>query len=92
MGKHGQDALARLLRQLEKRLANYGRVRLYTDATLLEVADGLVMRELALTTSIEKQIIQNIHPTLMLLRKQGGEQLVEELKKRGQAPLLHEEG
>jgi hypothetical protein len=92
IGKHGQDALARLLHQLEKRLANYGRVRLYTDATLLEVADGLVMRELALTTSIEKQVIQHIHPTLMILRKQGGEQLVEELKKRGQAPLLHEEG
>ena len=90
-GKHERDALARLLRQLEKRLANYGRVRLYTDATLLEVADGLAMRELALTTSIEKQVIQNIHPTLMIIRKQGGEQLVEELKKRGQAPLLHEE-
>jgi hypothetical protein len=47
---------------------------------------------MALTTSIEKQIIRHIHPTLMLIRKQGGEQLVEELKKRGQAPLLHEEG
>lgn len=85
-------SLARLLRQLEQRLANYGRVRLYTDATMLEVADGLVMRELVLTTSIEKQIIQHIHPTLMIIRKQGGEQLVEELRKRGQAPLLHEEG
>lgn len=92
-GEQQQDeALTRLLRQLEQRLANYGRVRFYSDATLLEVADGLAMRELALTTSIEKQIIQHIHPTLMLIRKQGGEQLVEELKKRGQAPLLHEEG
>ena len=91
-GNNEQGALARLLFQLEKRLANYGRVRLYTDATLLEVADGLVMRELNLTTSVEKQIIRHIHPTLMILRKQGGEQLVEELKKRGQAPLLHEEG
>jgi hypothetical protein len=90
--EHEQGVLALLLFQLEKRLANYGRVRLYTDATLLEVADGLVMRELALTTSIAKQIIRNIHPTLMILKKQGGEQLVEELKKRGQAPLLHEEG
>ena len=89
-GKREQEA--RLLNQLEKRLANYGRVRLYTDATLLEAADGLVMRELALTTSIERQVIHHIHPTLMILRKQGGEQLVEELKKRGQAPLLHEEG
>jgi hypothetical protein len=92
VGKSGQSTLARLLRQLEKRLANYGRARLYTDATLLEVADALAMRELAVTTSIEKQIIQNIHPTLMILRKQGGEQLVEELKKRGQTPLLHGEG
>lgn len=91
-GKQEHSALARLLHQLEQRLANYGRVRLYTDATLLEVADGLAMRELALTTSIEKQVIHSIHPTLMLIRKQGGEQLVEELKKRGQAPLLHEEG
>ncbi len=91
-GKQEHAALARLLRQLEKRLANYGRVRLYTDATLLEVADGLAMREMALTTSIEKQIIHHIHPTLMIVRKQGGEQLVEELKRRGQAPLLHEEG
>ncbi|HLX56543.1 MAG TPA: hypothetical protein VKR83_05935, partial [Ktedonobacteraceae bacterium] len=86
-----QSPLARLLRRLEKRLANYGRARLYTDVTLLEVADGLVGRELAATTSIEKQIVQTVHPTLMILRKQGGEQLVEELKKRGQTPLLHGE-
>ncbi|GAC1565528.1 MAG: hypothetical protein NVS3B14_03530 [Ktedonobacteraceae bacterium] len=66
-------------------------MRLYTDATLIEVADALAIRELAATTSIEKQIIQTVHPTLMILRKQGGEQLVEELKKRGQAPLLHGE-
>lgn len=91
-GRQEHAALARLLRQLEKRLANYGRVRLYSDATLLEVADGLAMREMALTTSIEKQVIRHIHPTLMIIRKQGGEQLVEELKRRGQAPLLHEEG
>jgi hypothetical protein len=91
-GQQERATLMHLLHQLEQRLANYGRVRLYTDATLLEVADGLTMREMALTTSIEKQIIRHIHPTLMLIRKQGGEQLVEELKKRGQAPLLHEEG
>lgn len=91
-GNQEHTTLARLLRQLEKRLENYGRVRLYTDTTLLEVADGLAMREMALTTSIEKQVIRHIHPTLMIVRKQGGEQLVEELKRRGQAPLLHEEG
>ena len=82
---------AEALHQLERRIANYGRVRLYTDVTLLDVADTLTMRELAATTSIEKQIAHIIHPTLMLLNKQGGEQLIEELKRRGQTPLLHED-
>lgn len=85
-------ALARMLHQLERRVANYGRVRLYAEATLLEVADTLVIRELSATTSLDKQIIRSIHPTLLLLKKQGGELLVEELKGRGQLPLLHEEG
>src|SRR6266702_3931843 len=83
------SSMAAALYQLERRIAHYGRARLYTDVTLLEVADTLTMRELGATTSIEKQIAHRIHPTLVLLNKQGGEQLVEELKRRGQTPLLH---
>ena len=71
------SSMASALYQLERRIAHYGRVRLYTDVTLLEVADTLTMRELGATTSIEKQIAHRIHPTLVLLNKQGGEQLVE---------------
>ena len=85
------SSMASALYQLERRIAHYGRVRLYTDVTLLEVADTLTMRELGATTSIEKQIAHRIHPTLVLLNKQGGEQLVEELKRRSQTPLLHED-
>jgi hypothetical protein len=70
---------------------NYGQVRLYTDMTLLEVADNLTMRELNATTSVEQHIVQPIRPTLLILEKQGGEQVLDELKRRGQAPLVHEE-
>lgn len=80
-----------LLTQLEQRIANYGRVRLYTDCVLLEVADTLVVRELSATTSFDKYIVQAVSPTLMLLKKQGTERLIEELKRRGQVPLVHEE-
>ncbi|MEO8971509.1 MAG: Rho termination factor N-terminal domain-containing protein [Ktedonobacteraceae bacterium] len=91
------DPLSQLLVQLERWTANYGRVRLYTDATLLEVADSMVMRELKATTTLQEQMVQAInplnpiHPMQLLLKKSGAEQLTEELKRRGQTPLLHEE-
>ncbi len=89
-GEKHDDAVALMLRQLEQRLANYGRIRLYSDVTLLEVADTLTLRELTATTSIDRQVIHAIHPTSMILKKQGGEQLIDELKRRGQTPMLHE--
>src|SRR5579885_1706579 len=79
------------LAQLESRIANHGRIRLYTDATLLEVADSAVLRELAAVTSINDAIVRPVHPTLMIVKKQGAEGLIDELKRRGQAPLLHDE-
>jgi len=85
------NSLSHLLVQLERWTANYGRVRLYTEATLLEVADAMVLRELKATTSLQEQVVQTIHPLQLLLKKRGAEQLTEDLKRRGQTPLLHEE-
>ena len=96
-GRRSGDGVARnsfahdLIVSLERRIANYGRVRLYTDASLLEVADTQVKRELSATTSLDKQVVRTISPTLFILKKQGAERLLEDLKRRGQAPLLHEE-
>ncbi len=84
--------LARLLEQLERRIASYGRVRFYTDASLLEAADQQVVRELSATTSLNEQIIRSIHPTLLILKKNAIEDLFDELKRRGQVPLLHDSG
>lgn len=85
------DRLRQLLAQLERWTENYGRVRLYTGVSLLEVADSMVMRELKATTSIQEQVAHAIHPALLILKRQGAAQLTEELKRRGQTPLLHEE-
>ncbi len=79
-----------LLTQLENRIASYGRARLYTDTPLLETADQLVLRELFATTSLDGQIVRPIHPTLHILKKQAVERLIDELKRRGQVPLLHD--
>jgi hypothetical protein len=87
----GQEQWQRLVSQLERWIASYGRVRLYTGVAMLEAADAGVMRELKATTSLEEQIVQSIHPTLLILKKQGAERMVDDLKRRGQSPLLHEE-
>ncbi len=86
---HAPDS-PHLLAQLERRIASYGRVRLYTGASLLEAADQLVLRELNATTSLQEQVVRPIQPTLLLLKRQGIERLIEELKRRGQVPLVHE--
>ncbi len=85
------EDVRRLLAGLESRLASYGRVRLYTDVSLLQTADAGVMQQLSAITSLEEQAIRPIQPSLLLLKKTGVDRLLEELKRRGQAPLLHEE-
>ena len=86
-----QNTHPELLAQLERWIRNYGRTRIYTGVTLLETADTVVMRELSATTSLDTQVVQTIHPTLALLDSVGAEQVIEELKRRGQTPLLHAE-
>jgi hypothetical protein len=88
---HEDTPLARLIERLERRVGSYGHVRLYSDAALLEVADSLVLRELQATTSVDEQVVRALSPTLLLLRKQGAERITEDLKRRGQTPLLHDD-
>ncbi len=83
-------SLVHLLTQLERRIASYGRVRLYTDVSMLEAADQVVLRELSATTSLNEQVVRPIHPTLLILKKQAIERLTDELQRRGQVPLLYD--
>jgi hypothetical protein len=89
----GDDlALHELLARLKRRIENYGRMRIYTDVSLVQTVDTPVMQQLTSLISLDEQTIYSIHPTLRLLKKSGVDRLQEELKRRGQAPLLHEEG
>ncbi len=83
--------VARLLAQLERWLAGYGRARIYTEVHMLEAADAVVMRELSATTTVDEQIVQTISPTLHILKRSGAESIIDDLKRRGQTPLLHDE-
>jgi hypothetical protein len=87
---HDTRSLA-LLSRLEQWMKNYGRVRIYTDASVLETIDTTVMRELSATTTIDTGIVQTIQPTVLLLKPGVAEGLSEDIKRRGQAPLVHNE-
>jgi hypothetical protein len=86
-----ENGLTQLLAQLERWIASYGRVRIYTGVTLLGTADAIGMRELSATTSLEGQIVRTVHPTLHILKKAGSERILDDLKRRGQTPLVHDE-
>jgi hypothetical protein len=90
-GTHVAGQVKDLLTSLRLKFSNYGRVRLYTDVALLQTADSHVTQQLTALTDLEAQILQTIAPQLFILKRAGIEELLDELKKRGQVPLLHEE-
>lgn len=85
------ESLALMLKQLEQRSASYGSVRIYKGVSLVEAADTMVMRELSTTTSVDIHVVRSPAPNLLIVRRQGIEQVSEMLKKRSQPPLQHEE-
>jgi hypothetical protein len=86
-----EGPLPRMLERLERWINSYGRMRIYTGVTLLESIDTVVMRELSATTTLDAQVVQAISPTLQILKKSGMEQIIDELKRRGQSPLVHDD-
>jgi hypothetical protein len=90
-GTSPDSPLAQMLAQLEQWIMSYGHVRIYTGVSLLETADPVVMRELSATTSLDDQMVKPIHPTLLILKNGAKNSLVEDLKRRGQFPLLYDE-
>ncbi len=88
-GTSPDSPLAQMLTQVEQWIMSYGHVRIYTGVSLLETTDPVVMRELSATTSLDDQIVKPIHPTLLVLKKGATDSLVEDLKRRGQFPLLY---
>ncbi|WP_136625219.1 hypothetical protein [Dictyobacter kobayashii] len=85
------DYGAQLLARLEYWLAGYGRVRIYTGVTVVETIDTTVMRELEATTSLDEHVIRPVSPTMLVVKKVAAERLNDELKRRGQSPLVHDE-
>jgi low temperature requirement protein LtrA len=83
--------LSALVQLVEQWLASYGRVRIYTGVAMLEVSDTNVLREITAYTDLKAQIVQQLQPTLHLIKKDAVKHLIDDMKRHGQSPLVHEE-
>jgi len=85
-----QDAsLSALVAQWRRWAAMYGQARVDESATLLEVADPALLRELEVTLNLSEQFIDHLlAPGLVVVRPDAAEALVSELRRRGYAPWV----
>jgi hypothetical protein len=87
----GDAALRALVVQVEQWYNSYGRVRLYTGMSLLEVADTAVLREVSAYTHLEAYSVQQLQPTIHIVKKDALTRLVDDVKRHGLTPLVHNE-
>lgn len=64
----------------------YGQVRLYEDVTVIEFGDTYALDEMKATTSLEKHLVAEISPTLVIITAKSVDLLVSELEKAGYTP------
>ncbi len=85
-------ALTNLLAQMRRWAGLYGQVRLSDSAALLEVGDPALLRELELTLDLSTRFVDHaLASGLVMLRADGVETLVEEMRRRGYAPWMIED-
>jgi hypothetical protein len=64
----------------------YGQVRIYEDVTIIEFDDDYTLVEMKAVTSLEKRLIAEITPRLVLVPREAVEPLTAELEKAGYTP------
>ncbi|MCB8942868.1 MAG: helicase-associated domain-containing protein [Ardenticatenaceae bacterium] len=64
----------------------YGQVRLYENVTVIEFGDDYALAEMKAATSLEKHLIAEISPRLILIPEPSIDILVAELEKAGYTP------
>ncbi len=72
--------------QLERWWAAYGRVRIYQDLTVVELADDYALAEMKAVTSLAQHIVAEISPRLVIVDEAAVSTLVAELEKAGYTP------
>ncbi|MEA3342174.1 MAG: helicase-associated domain-containing protein [Chloroflexota bacterium] len=69
----------------------YGRVRIYEGLTVIEFGDDYALREMKAVTSLEKLVVAEISPRLVIVPQEAVAPLAEALEKAGYTPKQTDE-
>ncbi|MBU0493200.1 MAG: helicase-associated domain-containing protein [Chloroflexi bacterium] len=72
--------------RLEAWWAGYGRVRLYDNLSIIELADDYILQELKASTSLGQHLILEISPRLVVIPRAAIEPLMAEMIRKGYTP------
>jgi hypothetical protein len=75
-------------RELRTWAENYGRLHVYEDLTLLELADDYALQELLASTPLQEHIVYQFSPRLVAIRGHAVDELVEQMEIRGYTPRV----
>jgi hypothetical protein len=67
---------------------NYGKLHIYDDITLIELADDYALHELLSNTSLRDHLVYEFSPRLVAVRPEAVDDLVQEMEKRGYTPAV----
>jgi hypothetical protein len=87
----GQPVPEAMAQTLGKWQHNFGDVQVYTNVTLLELADDYILNELMVSTSLAQHVLYRFSPRLVALRPEGLEALQADLVKKGYTPDMRAE-
>jgi hypothetical protein len=65
---------------------NYGKLHVYDEITLIELADDYALQELISSTSLRRHIIHRFSPRLVAIQPDVVDELVQEMERRGYTP------
>lgn len=67
---------------------NYGKLHIYDEMTLIEMADDYALQELFSNTSLREHVIYQFSPRLVAIRPEALDRLVGEMEKQGYMPRI----
>jgi hypothetical protein len=76
------------LARIEQAAGRIGRVRVYEELTLIELADDYALKELLAGTSLKKHLVCQLSPRLAVIKPEAADALAKELVEKGYTPRV----
>jgi hypothetical protein len=67
---------------------NYGKLHIYDDISLIELADDYALQEILSSTSLREHVIHQFSPRLVAIQADAIELLIQEMEKQGYTPYV----